>query len=51
MVSTWIMYALLVFYAAILVASAIERNWLRALYWLGAMLIMVSVLGMTERTR
>ena len=45
--SNWIMYALLVFYVAILVAAALERNWWRVLYFAGAILISVAVLGMT----
>ncbi len=44
--STYIMYALLVFYLAILVAALFERNYWRALYWIGAMLITISILGM-----
>lgn len=47
--STNIMYALLVFYLAILVAAMFERNWWRALYFVGAIVISISVLGMTER--
>lgn len=43
------MYALLAFYAAILLAAACERNWWRVLYFLGAIIISVSVLGMTSR--
>ena len=44
--SSRLMIFLLVVYAAILVASIVERRWYRALYWLGAILIMTSVLGM-----
>lgn len=51
MTSTRLMLALLVFYAAILVASLIERHWWRALYWAGAIIIMVAVLGMTWRAK
>ena len=47
--STRLMVFLLCVYAAILLASAWEKNWVRALYWLGAMIIMVSVLLMTAR--
>lgn len=47
--STYIMYALLVFYLAILVAALFERNYWRALYWIGAMLITISILGMTDK--
>lgn len=51
MTSTWIMYALLIFYAAILLASLCERNYWRALYWTGAILILCSVLGMTWKVK
>lgn len=49
MTSTWIMYALLVFYAAILFAALYERNYWRALYFFGAIVISVAVLGMTNK--
>ena len=49
MVSTWMMVALLVAYAAIFVTSLLERHWWRACYWLGAMFIMVAVLGMARK--
>lgn len=49
MTSTWTMYALLIFYAAILVAALWERNYWRALYFIGAIVISVAVLGMTWR--
>jgi len=49
MVSTKLMIFLLLVYAAILVASLVERHWWRACYWLGAIVIMISVLGMTTR--
>lgn len=45
--STWIMYVLIVFYFAIMLFSAYEANWWRALYYLAAILISVAVLGMT----
>jgi len=48
-VSTWIMLILLVFYAVIMVSASIERNWWRALYYLGAIVISVAVLGMTRK--
>lgn len=51
MTSTWTMYALLAFYVAILLASACERNWWRCLYFLGAIIISVAVLGMTAKAR
>lgn len=44
--STRMMVCLLVIYAAIAIASAIERKWYRCLYWIGAICIMVGVLGM-----
>ena len=43
------MYVLLVFYSAILVAAIHERNWWRALYFVGAIVISVAVLGMTAK--
>ena len=43
--SSKLMIFLLLVYAAILIASLVERKWYRALYWSGAILIMVSVLG------
>lgn len=43
------MFALLAFYLAILLAAAWERHWWRVLYFLGAIIISVSVLGMTWR--
>ena len=50
MTSTWTMYCLLVFYAVILVAAIVERHWWRALYFLGAIIISIAVLGMTWKT-
>ena len=47
--STWIMYALIVFYVAILLAAAYERNWWRCLYFVGAIVISISVIGMNWR--
>lgn len=47
--STKIMVALLFFYLAILVAALFEEKWWRALYFLGAIVISVAVLGMTEK--
>lgn len=49
MASTWTMIVLLVFYAAITVMSLLEHNWWRALYYVGAIVISVSVLGMTQK--
>ena len=51
MTSTWTMYALLVFYAAILLAALWERNYWRALYFVGAIVISIAVLGMTWKLR
>lgn len=47
--SDWIMYALLVFYLAIGATALRERNYWRALYMLGAIVISIAVLGMTRR--
>lgn len=47
MSSNAIMVCLLCFYAAIAIASLCERNWWRALYYFAAILISISVLGMT----
>ena len=48
--STTTMYVLLAFYVLIAVAAAWERNYWRALYFIGAIIISIAVLGMTERT-
>lgn len=45
--STTTMYLLLVFYAVITVQALCERNWCRAMYFVGAIIISVSVLAMT----
>ena len=45
--SNGIMYALLVFYVAIALVALWERNYWRACYYLGAIIISVAVLGMT----
>ena len=42
--STWMMRSLLVFYAGIAIASLCERNYPRALYWVCAAGITISVL-------
>jgi len=42
--STNLIYLLLVFYAVILIASAFEGNWMRCLYWFGAMLIVIATM-------
>jgi uncharacterized membrane protein len=49
--SNWIMFVLLFFYLAVLLAAMWERNWWRALYFLGAIVISVAVLGMTWKTK
>lgn len=49
MISTSLMIFLLFVYATILLASLYERNWYRACYWLGAICIMIGVLGMSKR--
>jgi drug/metabolite transporter (DMT)-like permease len=46
--STGLMLALIVAYAAIAVAALWEKNWPRALYFLGAIIISVAVLWMTD---
>lgn len=48
MMSTGLMLVLLVFYAGITVAALWERNWPRALYFIGAIIISVAVLWMTN---
>ncbi len=47
--STRLMIALMVAYAVIAAASAWERNWWRVLYFVGAILISIAVLGMSEK--
>lgn len=49
MISTGMMWFLIVAYTAIVLASATERNWLRALYYVGVIVISVAVLWMTSR--
>ena len=44
--STWVMIVCAAFYIVIAVLAGIERNWWRVLYYLGALLITVAVLGM-----
>lgn len=51
MMSTGLMLVLIVAYAAIALASCFERNWWRALYFVGAILISVAVLGMGRSER
>jgi len=43
------MIALGVQYLAVAVASCVERNWPRALYYLGALIITVAVMWMTSK--
>lgn len=45
--STVTMYILLGFYALIMLQAAWERNWWRAMYFVGAIVISISVLAMT----
>lgn len=45
--STTTMYVLLGFYVLIMLQAAWEHNWWRAMYFVGAIVISVSVLGMT----
>ena len=45
--STVTMYILLGFYAVIAVQALREHNWWRAMYFVGAIIISVAVLGMT----
>lgn len=49
MLSTSGMILMLVAYVAISAASAWERNWYRCLYFIGAAVITVAVMGMTKR--
>lgn len=48
-ISTWLMVGLVAASAAIMVAAVCERNWWRALYFFGAILITVAVLGMSDK--
>ena len=45
MISTGVMYLLIVIYAVILLAAMWERNYWRCLYFLGAIIISIAVLG------
>ncbi len=47
--STLVMWILIVFYVAIMLLAAYERNWWRAMYFVGAIVISLSVMGMTGR--
>ncbi len=46
--STGMMIALIVAYAGIAVAALWEKNWPRALYFLGAIVISVAVIWMSD---
>jgi len=46
--STVTMWVLIGFYAIIVVQSVIERRWHRAAYFVGAIVISLSVLGMSR---
>ena len=47
--STHTMLILLAFYFVIMAQSLLEKNWYRGLYFLGAIIISVAVIGMTEK--
>lgn len=47
MMSTCLMLALIVAYVLIATAAALERNWPRVLYFIGAIVISIAVLWMT----
>jgi len=49
MMSTTGMLLLIAAYAIIVLCSAYERNWWRAVYYVGAIVISVAVLGMTQK--
>lgn len=49
--STTTMYILLGFYGLITVQALYEHNWWRAMYFVGAIIISVSVLAMTETSQ
>lgn len=49
MASTWLMWLLIVEYVAIAVAAIVERNYLRCLYYCGAIAISLAVLGMSAK--
>lgn len=48
MLSTWMMVALIAFYALVSLVSGIEGNWPRCLYWIGAGLITIAVIWGTK---
>ena len=47
-ISTFIMEGLAVIYAVLAVISAVEWNFPRSLYWLGALVINISILWATH---
>ena len=47
--STGIMWTSIAFYVAIMAGSAMEGRWWRVIYYLGATIITIAVLGMAER--
>lgn len=49
MASTWLMWLLIVEYALIALSAIWERNYLRALYYFGAICISVSILGLSAK--
>jgi membrane-associated HD superfamily phosphohydrolase len=49
MMSTATMLVLIAIYAVIVVFAVLERNWWRVLYFVGAIVISVAVLGMTAK--
>jgi hypothetical protein len=49
MMSTRLMIGLGIVYAIIVACALVERQWWRALYFTGAILITVSILGMGGR--
>ena len=49
MMSTGGMLVMIAAYVAIAVAAAYEGNWWRALYYVGAIVISIAVLGMTRK--
>lgn len=47
--SNVVMYSLLVFYLVMLLAALWERNYWQSLYFLGAIVISIAILGMMWR--
>jgi len=46
MINYLLIKILLIEYVVVLIVCLFERNWYRALYWLGASLIQIGILGM-----